>query len=262
MAHQVRGALLPAHLEVPVVGREPLVEHLGNLDGPLAEMEAARRLFAPMARVTLDLDRYIWVRIWTMHDRATDLTGRYYTTSPDSEAGLARAAPLRLLCDEMLRGLGRWLRAAGYDTAIAHAGQADGELLRRAGAEVRVLLTRDRELAARAGPDVGVVALASEGLDAGARELGLRLGIDWLFAPFTRCLLDNAVLLPASAQERLGLPFKARGLEGPINTCPDCARLYWPGSHVRRMRARLEAWQGPDRWRHPDLGDPRLGRPT
>jgi uncharacterized protein with PIN domain len=23
------------------------------------------------------------------------------------------------LCDEMLRGLGRWLRAAGYDTVIA-----------------------------------------------------------------------------------------------------------------------------------------------
>ncbi|MEE9210479.1 MAG: Mut7-C RNAse domain-containing protein [Kiloniellales bacterium] len=180
-----------------------------------------------------------------MHDHTTDPTARHHTTSPDRGTDSPRAEPLRLLCDEMLRGLGRWLRAAGYNTAIAHAGQADGELLRRAGAEVRVLLTRDRELAARAGLDVGVVALATESLDAGARELGLRLGIDWLFAPFTRCLLDNAVLLPASAQERLGLPFKARGLEGPINTCPDCARLYWPGSHVCRMRARLEAWQGP-----------------
>jgi hypothetical protein len=26
---------------------------------------------------------------------------------------------LRFLCDEMLRGLGRWPRAAGYDTVIA-----------------------------------------------------------------------------------------------------------------------------------------------
>jgi uncharacterized protein with PIN domain len=26
------------------------------------------------------------------------------------------------LCDEMLKGLGRWLRAAGYDTVIAAAG--------------------------------------------------------------------------------------------------------------------------------------------
>jgi hypothetical protein len=28
----------------------------------------------------------------------------------------------RFLCDEMLHGLGRWLRAAGYDTVIAESG--------------------------------------------------------------------------------------------------------------------------------------------
>jgi uncharacterized protein len=32
---------------------------------------------------------------------------------------------LRFLCDEMLRGLGRWLRAAGYDTVIADGGIAN-----------------------------------------------------------------------------------------------------------------------------------------
>jgi uncharacterized protein with PIN domain len=147
----------------------------------------------------------------------------------------------------MLQGLGRWLRAAGYDTATAGHGLPDGDLLRRAGAEGRVLLTCDRELAARADPDIAIVALASEGLDAGARELRARLGIDWLFAPFTRCLLDNGALRPATAEARLHVPSKARGLEGPVNSCPDCGRLYWPGSHVRRMRARLEAWQGLDR---------------
>lgn len=44
----------------------------------------------------------------------------------------------------MLWGLGRWLRAAGYDTATAARGLADGELLRRAGAEGRVLLPLPR----------------------------------------------------------------------------------------------------------------------
>lgn len=38
---------------------------------------------------------------------------------------------LRLLCDEMLKGIGRWLRAAGYDTAIAQDGVADEDLLAR-----------------------------------------------------------------------------------------------------------------------------------
>jgi uncharacterized protein with PIN domain len=30
----------------------------------------------------------------------------------------ADGGELRLLCDEMLKGIGRWLRAAGYDVAI------------------------------------------------------------------------------------------------------------------------------------------------
>ncbi|MHA1154355.1 MAG: Mut7-C RNAse domain-containing protein, partial [Alphaproteobacteria bacterium] len=90
---------------------------------------------------------------------------------------------------------------------------------------------------------VAVLVLPAEGLDAGARRLSANLGLDWLYAPFTRCLLDNTVLRPASARERRALPAKARGLDGPVTACPDCARLYWPGSHVRRMRARLEAWQ-------------------
>ena len=246
MAQQIGGALAAAHLEIAVIGRQPLVEHLGHFDGTFAQVKAARCLFTPVAGVTLDPDHHMWVRIWTMHDHTTVLTERHPTTALGRGTSSIRAAPLRFLCDEMLRGLGRWLRAAGYDTSIAHAGQADGELLRRAGAEARVLLTRDRELAARAGLDAGVVALATESLDASAHELRARLGIDWLFAPFTRCLLDNAALLPASTEARLSLPAKARGLEGPINTCPDCARLYWPGSHLRRMHARLEAWQGLD----------------
>ena len=39
---------------------------------------------------------------------------------------------VRLLCDEMLKGIGRWLRAAGYDTAIAQDGVADEDLLAQA----------------------------------------------------------------------------------------------------------------------------------
>jgi hypothetical protein len=44
----------------------------------------------------------------------------------------------RFLCDEMLRGLGRWLRAAGYDTVIAEVGFPTGrsQALRRRGSGV------------------------------------------------------------------------------------------------------------------------------
>jgi uncharacterized protein len=53
---------------------------------------------------------------------------------------------LRFLCDEMLRGLGRWLRAAGYDTLIADGGIPDRILAQRCAMEKRVLLTKDQPL--------------------------------------------------------------------------------------------------------------------
>ena len=149
---------------------------------------------------------------------------------------------MRLLCDEMLRGVGRWLRVAGYDTLIARSGTEDADLLAFARAEGRVLLTCDRDLARTASEDPHLVVLASEGLDEAARELRERLGIDWLHAPFTRCMLDNASLRAASEVELAQVPASAQRGDGPIMACPECGRVYWPGSHVRRMRVRLKLW--------------------
>ena len=54
-----------------------------------------------------------------------------------------------LYIDENLRGLARWLRFLGFDTALA-LGERDEDLLAHAQAEGRILYTRDRALA-RAG---------------------------------------------------------------------------------------------------------------
>jgi uncharacterized protein with PIN domain len=148
----------------------------------------------------------------------------------------------RFLCDRMLARLGRFLRAAGYDTEIAHAHADDGRLLARAASDGRVLLSCDRAIGdRRAGANV--LLLPSNGLDAQARALTRALDIDWELAPFTRCLVDNAPLRDAREDEIARLPPRARALGGPYRACPMCARLYWPGSHVKRMRARLARWQ-------------------
>ncbi len=170
--------------------------------------------------------------------------GRRISVVPSRASTASKAdTDMRLLCDEMLKGVGRWLRAAGYDVAIVDAGAHDDELLARAAAEKRLLLTCDRRLAARAGPDARVVALGTEHFDGAARELRERVGIDWLHAPFTRCLLDNTPLMPADEGAIAELPATARQGDGPIRRCPKCGRLYWPGSHVRRMRAKLSRAQ-------------------
>jgi uncharacterized protein with PIN domain len=165
-----------------------------------------------------------------------------YVAGPSKPSRDCRGEAVRLLCDEMLKGIGRWLRAAGYDTAIAKSGVSDDDLLAQAHAEDRVLLTCDRRLAGRGAPGA-VVLLDSASLDEAARALREGLGIDWLQEPFSRCLLDNAVLEAATPGVLARLPERTRQGAGPITVCPDCGRVYWPGSHVRRMRARLGRWR-------------------
>jgi len=148
-----------------------------------------------------------------------------------------------LFCDAMLASLARWLRAAGHDTALAPASAADRAILDACRAEGRMLVTRDHHLAAHAGQSVQVVLLTGNSLDAQAIELTEQLGINWTRAPFTRCLLDNTPLQEATSEQRDRIPEQSRGLPGPFRGCPCCGRVYWPGSHVRRMQAHLEQWQ-------------------
>lgn len=141
----------------------------------------------------------------------------------------------------MLRGLAAWLRAAGRDTALAPPGTPDRDVLLAGRAERRRLFTRDRRLAA-ALPEIPAHLLARQGLDRAAPDLGPAHGIDWQCAPFSRCLVDNAARRPARGTEAGPASPRARRIGGATTICPASGRLYRPGSHVRRMQARLDAW--------------------
>jgi hypothetical protein len=156
-------------------------------------------------------------------------------------AGLSPDAAPRLLLDEMLAALARWLRAAGYDTALATPSAPDRTLIDQARAERRVLVSRDRGLVADA-ENVQTVLLPEGSLDDQAAALGRALRLDWRLAPFTRCMMDNAPLRPATGDEIADMPETSRNRPGPFRACPRCGRLFWPGSHVRRMAERLGRW--------------------
>ena len=146
----------------------------------------------------------------------------------------------RYLCDEMLHRLGRWLRAAGYDTAIAEAGTPDGELLHQALNEGRMMLTRDRHLAHTCGSSDTLILLQQNTLKEQVAELTRRCNINWLLFPFSRCLECNTLLVSADDVQRKRLPEGAFSISPEAWYCPRCDKLYWEGSHVRRMRHTLE----------------------
>ncbi len=139
----------------------------------------------------------------------------------------------------MLGRLARWLRFAGFDVLFA-AGAPDDWLADTARAEGRWLLTRDRLLAARAGPRV--LLLRTGSLDGQVSEVRSRLVLP--VEPerfFTRCSECNGLLRPAPRDEveTLVPPFVA--VHAPaFKRCASCGRIYWPGSHAGCIAARLD----------------------
>lgn len=146
------------------------------------------------------------------------------------------------LCDEMLQRLGSWLRAAGYDTLIAKDAEDDYRLLRQAIDEGRLLITRDRELARHRRAKGTVILLEADGLEACAEVLSKQVNIDWLHAPFSRCMNCNTPLKNATPQQIRSLPLKNKAHINAAFYCPECNQVFWDGSHVQRMRHHLTDW--------------------
>lgn len=152
-------------------------------------------------------------------------------------------APPRFLCDEMLGRLCRYLRAAGYDTLFANNGYQDRDLLRKCHDEGRYFLTQDRLVREhKAARDIALI-LPHGDIDQLAMMLGEHFQLDWLGHAFTRCLLDNTPLLPADAAAAAKVPTDALRPDEPLRVCPSCGRVYWRGSHYKRLHARLARWQ-------------------
>ncbi|OIQ94454.1 hypothetical protein GALL_236020 [mine drainage metagenome] len=149
----------------------------------------------------------------------------------------------RFLCDEMLGRLCRYLRAAGYDTLFANNGHQDRDLLQQCHEEGRYFLTQDRLVREhKAAHDIALI-LPQVDIDQLAAVLGARFQLDWLSHAFTRCLVDNTLLLTADAAAAAKVPEDAIRPDEPLRVCPLCGRVYWRGSHYKRMHARLARWQ-------------------
>lgn len=149
----------------------------------------------------------------------------------------------RFLCDGMLGQLCRYLRAAGYDTLFDNNGDPDRDLLRQCREQGRFFLTQDQLIAEHKAARGVAFILAQGDLDQLAMLIGAHFQLDWISHSFTRCMEDNTLLLAADAAALQRIPPDARKPDEPASYCPTCTRVYWQGSHYKRMRARLMKWQ-------------------
>jgi uncharacterized protein with PIN domain len=141
---------------------------------------------------------------------------------------------IRFLADTHLGRLAAYLRLMGFDTLYGHH-LDDRELARLASEERRILLTRDRSLLMRSAVTHGYW-LRQTHPRLQLREVLERFDLTGSAAPFTRCLRCNTPLAAASKDEVAGrLPPALIERHEQFHQCPGCGRIYWEGSHHRRM---------------------------
>jgi uncharacterized protein with PIN domain len=149
-----------------------------------------------------------------------------------------RGQPLRetrFVADAHLGGLAHLLRMTGFDTLYDNHFH-DDEIERLARTQERIVLTRDRELLKRRSISHGCYVRALH-TEPQLREVFERLDLARSARPFTRCLSCNGLLRAVEkAQVLPQLPPVVSERYGRFSTCEGCARVFWEGSHWRRMR--------------------------
>ncbi len=140
-------------------------------------------------------------------------------------------AIVKFAADRMLARTARWLRMLGADTIFDE--RIDGAaMLKLARAQARVLLTRDKRL--KAAPEV--LFLESNSLAEQLRTILARHPFDLHQNALSRCSHCNGGLIEVDREiVRLRVPPFVYASNDKFFECPDCAHLYWGGTHPGRI---------------------------
>ena len=151
---------------------------------------------------------------------------------------------MKFIADRALGKLARKLRALGFDAVYWGGGNLEGAF-KTALAEDRVLLTRSRKIQGKSGEFQILVIEANdprEQMRETLSKLHLQPAAEKLFS---RCIVCNQELhpIPKEEAEKKVPDFIYRSYDS-FHVCPRCHRLYWPGTHLERMKKEMEEIPG------------------
>ena len=139
------------------------------------------------------------------------------------------------VAESTLGKLAKWLRMLGFDTVFEKEPSA---------APVhepeRVRLTRRRRFLKKPPPG-RVIFIMSDKVSEQVKEVVTALELTPAdITPFTRCLRCNASIQPAGKSWVFGkVPDYIFDTQDTFQTCPQCNRIYWPGSHTGQSMERI-----------------------
>ena len=102
------------------------------------------------------------------------------------------------------------------------------------------MLTRDPSLSERFR-DIRVYTVTDENPWFQFHEVIREFGLALEHGPFTRCTVCNAPVTPVAKEQHAGeIPVRVYEKISEFYRCTGCGRLYWPGTHVEKMKAQLD----------------------
>ncbi|MFC2065929.1 Mut7-C RNAse domain-containing protein [Chloroflexota bacterium] len=147
------------------------------------------------------------------------------------------------MVDHNVGKLTKWLRLMGYDSLFFN-GSNDSQMVARALAESRVILTRDSEIMKRrvvTGGRLKAILIKSEEPEEQIHQVIKTQNLNSQFQPFTICLECNQPLVKMDKDqvENLVPPYVFQ-TQSQYMECPACHRIYWQGTHWEAMIQRLK----------------------
>jgi uncharacterized protein with PIN domain len=142
--------------------------------------------------------------------------------------------------DRTLGKLAKWLRILGFDTQYV-SGRLNRAFIENLESE-RIFLTRIHEFR-QISVERRIIFIKSndriEQLKQVIHEAGLTRGD---LRPFSRCASCNRSIVEIHKDIVVGrVPDYIWETHDVFNSCPECERIYWPGSHTSRTMEQIDA---------------------
>ena len=146
----------------------------------------------------------------------------------------------KFILDVHLGKLAKSLRLLGFDTYFDVNIPDDKAIAAFSNVQNRIVLTRDIGLLKHKEIRRGYW-LRSQNPKEQLHEVIRYFQLQNAFKPFTRCLACNNCLAPV-AKEKVWdyIPPKTKLYYNEFYQCPNCARIYWQGSHYDKMKAFIQ----------------------
>jgi uncharacterized protein with PIN domain len=150
---------------------------------------------------------------------------------------------MKFIADAMLGRLAKWMRLLGCDV-VYHPDIEDGQLVRIAREEGRILLTRDTLLLERRGLRQPIFIRSD---DISQQLLEIRHLLNSCEAePPGKCPVCNGSLedVPDKVEIRTAVPDFVYLNHNRFLRCSGCGKVYWEGTHYRNIRKRIREISG------------------